>query len=67
MAIKFSAVVRHKGKETGRSVGMTIEEALALVRRINRSNQDETWNAWQNGAYIEETQSVKHLPVNVTK
>ena len=61
--MKFSVVTHKNYRETGRSAGMTFEQALALARRINRSNQDHTHSA--ENAYVEETQTVKHLPVTV--
>ena len=59
----YSVVLRQKGKEVGRSKGMPMEKALAKVRAINRSNSDLTYNSEGNSCYIEETQTVKHLPV----
>ncbi len=55
--MKFSVVYRLNGKEVGRSEGMEFEKAIAIVR----SNQDMT--SERNSAYVEETRSVKHLPV----
>lgn len=61
--MNFSVVVHKNGRELGRSVGMPFEKALQLVKSINKNNQDYTWNA--ANAYVEETRSVKHLPMNV--
>jgi hypothetical protein len=61
--MKFSAVIHKNHKEIGRSEGMEFEKALELAKRINRSNQDHTHNA--ENAYVEETHSVKHLPITV--
>lgn len=60
---KYSVVYRRNGKEVGRSKGMEIEKALKIVRDTNRFNQDRTWKADLNAPYIEETYTVKHLPV----
>jgi hypothetical protein len=56
--MKFSAVTHKNNKEIGRSEGLEYEKALDLVKKINRSNQDHK-------AYVEETHSVKHLPITV--
>jgi hypothetical protein len=61
--MKYSVVIHKNYKELGRSKGMELEAALSLAKSINRSNQDHTWNA--ENAYVEETQTVKHLPVTV--
>lgn len=57
--MKFSVVTHKNHKEIGRSEGMEFEKALEIVKKINRSNIEN--------AYVEETQSVKHLPVTVKK
>lgn len=56
--MKFSVVTHQSHKETGRSEGMEFEQALKLVQKINRANQNEK-------AYVEETHTVKHLPITV--
>lgn len=61
--MNFSVVYRFNGKEVGRSVGMPFQKALDLAKSINNSNQDLTWSSYKSCAYVEETQTVKHLPV----
>lgn len=61
---KFSVVVHRRGKELYRSVGMAFEQALRKAKEFNRGNQDHSWGA--ESAYVEETFSVKHLPVVTT-
>lgn len=56
--MKFSVVTHQNYKETGRSNGMEFEQAIALVRKINRENGVPC-------SYVEETHTVKHLPVTV--
>lgn len=60
---KFCAVYRHKGKEVARSKPVEFEAALALARARNQESQDYTWNAERNLSYVEEANSVKHLPL----
>ncbi len=60
---KYCVVVRHRGKEVGRSKPMGFEEAIAKVRSICRASQDHTWNCERNLPYVETAASVKHLPV----
>jgi hypothetical protein len=55
--MNFSAVVCQNGKEKYRSKGLAFEKALKIVRAYNKANQDFS------KAYVEETASVKHLPV----
>lgn len=56
--MKFS-VVTHEGlKETGRSEGMEFEKAIQLARKLNKKSVLPC-------AYIEETHTVKHLPITI--
>lgn len=54
----FSVVIHNNYKELGRSKGMQFDKALKLTKYINK-------NCNPKSAYVEETQSVKHLPVIV--
>lgn len=59
--MNYSIVVHKNYKESRRSKGMPFERALEIARSFNRRSQDHTWNA--ENAYVEETHSVKHLPI----
>ncbi len=62
----YCVVQRHKGKDTGRSACMSYEDALALCRDVNRSDQDFTWSAYKNRAHVELASTVQHLPINIS-
>jgi len=56
--MKFSVVTHKNNKEIGRSDGMEFEQALKIVKLINKTHKDIK-------SYVEETLSVKHLPITV--
>lgn len=57
---KFCAVYRHKGKEVARSKPMEFGAAIALVRARNHSLAPKDYPP---NSYVEEANSVKHLPL----
>lgn len=57
--MNYSVVIQNY-KELRRSKGMPFDKAIRIARSFNRS-QDHTWNA--ENAHVEETHSVKHLPI----
>jgi hypothetical protein len=63
--MNFSVVQVRKGREVGRSGGMTLPQALKIARARNNANPDLSWNGERNCCYVEETVSVKHLPVTI--
>jgi hypothetical protein len=53
----FSVVKVIDHREIGRTVGMPLKQALKYLRRMKLPSNQK--------AYVEETMSVKHLPVNL--